>query len=96
MKKLIVLVCFLGLFAAPLTAIAGEKARVEFNAPTKIIQVYTFFDAKLGNLCYVTEDSIFCIPFQNLPGQAQQRLENIIKNTPKDMSRNIPDIIKIR
>ena len=95
MKKLIILVCFLGLFIATSTAIAGEKARVEFNEPTKIIQVYTFFDVKLWNLCYVTVDSIFCIPYHNLSTHGKKEITRLVNQAPKDMIGDVPSIIKI-
>lgn len=96
-KKIVFLICILGLLIAPLTALAeGDNPRVRFKTPSnKGIDVYTFYDIKLSNLCYVTQDSIWCIPYHKLEANGRQQIIKLVNQAPKDLLDYPPDIIKI-
>ena len=95
MHKLFIFIMLIGLLAFSGTAIADDQARITFNSPTKIIQVYTFYDLKLGNLCYITENSIFCIPYHQLYQPMKSTINKLVRQTPNDIAGNKPDIIQI-
>ena len=95
MKKIILLVLAIGLLTFTSTAIADDKPRTKFKTPFQNIQVFTFFDVKLANLCYVTQNSIFCIPYVQMDQIGRNEIQKLIKQTPKDIVGDPPDTIRI-
>ena len=103
MRKFLSLVLIMVMLAMAGTAIA-QDSRITFHplassgSSLNPVEVYTFYDVKFLNLCYVTQNSIFCIPAPQLSGQAKSEISKIVKQSLKPgqgLNRSEANIIQI-